>query len=273
MGDDTGLVFVLLPGGRFDMGAQPDAASEANFDPMAEGTIEAVHMVDLGPFFLSRFEMTQGQWYRLATGDDATRLPSNFLAGRSLPPDRAVKHGTFTLASPVEQVSWTMCQVLLRRHQLCLPTEAQWEYACRGGTTTPWFSGKQPGSLAGFANLRDLSAQLTNPQWGPAEAFDDEYAVHAPVGSFHANPFGLHDMVGNVHEWCDDVYAPYVGERPEDGKRPPVVGSSEYMARGGGFASPASLCRSAHRNAFAADFRGNSVGLRPMRPLQPLAQR
>ncbi len=136
VGDDTGIVFVLLPGGAFTMGAQKRDLGP-NYDPDAFDEEWPVHSVTLAPFFMARHELTQGQWKRLSGGE----VPSNFKAG-------STRNGlTFTWANPVEQVSWEACEQWLSRHGLALPTEEQWEYGCRAGSDTPW--------TCSFAELKD----------------------------------------------------------------------------------------------------------------------
>src|SRR5262249_31773721 len=119
---DTGIVFVLLPGGRFTMGAQRRDPDGPDFDPQAEDG-ETPHEITLAPFFLARHELTQAQWARLWSGDPALRWPSFYRVG-------ADYHGIGKVQAhhPVENVSWEMCDLLLRRSGLLFPTEAQWEY-------------------------------------------------------------------------------------------------------------------------------------------------
>jgi len=159
-------------------------------------------------------------------------------------------------------VDWSMCDTLLTRHGMELPTEAQWEYGCRAGSTTPWNI-----DLAGLndvANVADASAKRAVPAWGVFEDWDDGYVVHAPVGSFGANGFGLYDVHGNVMEWCRDWYGDYGSEKVGDGLRS-VRSSSNRVYRGGSFVSTATLARSAYRDNYAPAFRTDLLGLRPAR--------
>jgi formylglycine-generating enzyme required for sulfatase activity/tetratricopeptide (TPR) repeat protein len=261
---DMGIVFVLLPGGRFTMGAQRDDRDKPNFDPQA-GVTEMPHEVTLAPFFLARHEMTQGQWARLWSGDESLRWPSYYKVGWTyigIPIPIGRSH-------PVENVSWEMGDTLLRRSGLSLPTEAQWEFGCRAGTSTPWYTGDVPTSLAGHANVLDRDAVKAYPDWGIAEAFEDAFAGPAPVGHYGGcNAFGLYDMHGNVWELCRDWKGSYAAPwREGDGLRlvGPLAGRCD---RGGAFQGPAASARSANRSGSAPLFRGAEMGLRPSRTLR-----
>lgn len=252
---DSGMVLVLLPGGTFFMGAQRGDASQPNHDPLATPDEDPVTKVTLAPFFLSRYEMTQGQWERIMGSN-----PSNFV---SVPggPDH-----------PVEQVSWHDCQRALHRLGLRLPTEAQWEYGARAGTSTPWWCGAgresigetQAGNL--FDKKTRESEELTR-SWGEWMPWEDQHTVHAPVGWYAANPFGLHDTIGNVWEWCEDRYLPYsVPPEPDTGLRKSRE-QGPRVCRGAGFRYPASLARSSTRFRDTPDGLDISLGLRPARTL------
>lgn len=249
---DLGIVFVLLPGGTFVMGAQKEDPHGPGFDPKAGIDESPVHEVTVAPFFLARHELTQGQWRRLqgANADEQSQYaPGQMIWGERI-----------TWADPVEQVDWYMSDSVMRRHGLMLPTEAQWEYGCRGGTTAPWVV--ELSQLRGFANLADATAKSVSPDWA-CESWTDGHVVHAAVGSFLANGFGLHDVHGNVWEWCRDEY----GEYTTSGKSPD--GRGHRVVRGGGFNSPAVGSRSALRQRYAPSMRSGYVGLRPARVLRP----
>jgi formylglycine-generating enzyme required for sulfatase activity len=218
-----------------------------------------VHQVTLAPFFLARHELTQGQWARLCR-DEELRQPSQYKAGTT------VANETITLANPIEQVDWSMCDELLRRQGLSLPTEAQWEYACRAGSTTPWSCPLE--SLGRYANIADATAKLAMPEWN-CETWTDGFAVHARVGSFEANPLGMHDMHGNVWEWCLDEYGDYTGPvRAGDGLRLQGNGTSDRTSRGGSFFSTAASVRSADRSSNAPGKSDGLVGCRAARALR-----
>ena len=259
--EESALVLVLLPGGRFVMGAQSGSRDEDNYDPQAIDNEQPVHEVELEPFFVSKYEMTQGQWERF-TG----RNPSVYAPGIEID-DREMDR-----THPVEKVSWTECDETLRRLGLALPTEAQWEYAARGGTSTPWWTGAEKETLLGAANLADQSGVRVGAQWpGIADwpGLDDGWAVHAPVGEYRPNPFGLYGVTGNVWEWCRDWYTMYEDPvRGVDGERP-TEDHRWRVSRGGGHTHEASFARSAKRNNSSPETSINHLGVRPSRALDP----
>jgi formylglycine-generating enzyme required for sulfatase activity/serine/threonine protein kinase len=258
--EKMGLVFVLIPGGKFWMGGQKTDKSGHNYDPQARSDESPVHEVELSAYFLSKYEMTQGQWKWL-TG----RNPSGFLA------DSKFGGKATTLLNPIEQVSWTECAGLMFRAGLVLPTEAQWEYAARAGTDTPWWTGEDVHSLDGAANLGDSYARAHGApsSWGYEDWLDDGFTGHAPVGSFRANAFGLHDVIGNVLEWCRDGVDTYLlPTREGDGERL-VSGASNRVLRGGSFNSAAANARSSDRSSSTPENRGSNLGVRPARAITP----
>ncbi|HEX5053101.1 MAG TPA: bifunctional serine/threonine-protein kinase/formylglycine-generating enzyme family protein [Planctomycetota bacterium] len=258
VGPETGIVFVLLPGATFTMGAQKTDPDAANFDPQARRD-ETPHDVTLAPFFLARHELTQGQWLRLTEGE----LPSRYAPGANMPPRISAP----TLAHPVENVDWPAADGLMSRTGLSLPTEAQWEYGCRAGTTTPWCCGDVPEQLRDYANVADATAK-PGRVW-VCETWSDGYVIHAPVGSFAANAFGLYDVHGNVSEWCRDGYGSYSDPgRPGDDLRSRSVDGFRVW-RGGCFAAPSAYARAALRGKDVEATRQFECGLRAARHLQP----
>jgi formylglycine-generating enzyme required for sulfatase activity len=254
-GQGTGIVLVLIPGGTFWMGAQKTDPAGQNYDPEAQ-IDESVHRVTLSPYFLSKYELTQGQWSRF-TGLN----PSNYKSGFD---------GTVGSTNPVEQVGWLTCERVMRGLGLELPSEAQWEFGAGGGTSSVWWTGSAKESLADKVNLADQSFVAAGGPAGQAAwwpEFKDGFAVHAPVGRLAANGFGLHEVCGNVWEWCFDAYDGYT---PDDATDPRVAdaGSSSRVFRGGSFSLAASRARSAYRGDNTPETRGNNLGLRPSRALR-----
>ena len=255
--DHSGLILVLLPASEFVMGAQAKDPDRPSFDPSAIEGESPPHPVTLDAFFVSKFEMTQDQWSR-STGDN----PSRFTHGR--------KAAGVTVSSrhPVETISWQDATSAMQRFGLVLPTEAQWEYAARAGTTTPWYSGSSRESLADTANLADEAAKRAGLPSGTSvtePGIDDGHAIHAPVGSYLPNAFGIHDLAGNVAEWCRDGFQPYSqpgrpGDEPDSTDR-----EESRIHRGGGFDTPADAARSAKRGFADPGHRRQGLGLRPVR--------
>ncbi|MBY0458542.1 MAG: formylglycine-generating enzyme family protein, partial [Gemmataceae bacterium] len=195
-------------------------------------------------FYLGQFEVTQAQ-YKAVTGEN----PSNFKGDRL----------------PVESVSWDdavkFCEALGKKlkRPVALPTEAQWEFACRAGTTTPFhFGSVLNGDLA---NCDGNFPYGTNTK-------GDYKKTTVEVGSYPANPWGLHDMHGNVWEWCRDYYGSY---DKVEGKRDPVqLTKKSYdsrVLRGGSWINIAWSCRAAYRGSFAPVDRYGFIGFRVCLPL------
>ena len=194
--------------------------------------------------------MTQQQWMRVM-GRNPSRTPR------------------VEAAHPVETVSWDECMHCLKRIGLTLPTEAQWEYGARGGTSTPWYLGATQDSLIGKANVCDEQERLNggHSTW-TYEPWNDGFAGHAPVGSFSPNPFGLFDVGGNIWEWTLCAYSTYrvVKPAPGTGWRDDP-NEARRAARGGSFTLPSAHTRSANRDSGMADLRLVDMGCRPSRPL------
>jgi formylglycine-generating enzyme required for sulfatase activity len=261
--DRAGIVLVLVPGGLTVLGADrvtPPDGRPANVDIDAPLEQSPSYEIDLSPYFLGKFELTQAQWTRHVGWN-----PSTYQEGASATLTRVegARH-------PVELVTWAEVDRVLRQLGLRLPTEAQWEHAYRAGTRTPYPYGEDERSVAGHENLADLTAQQqgTNRQLRYVEWLDDGRLVHAPVGSFAPNRWGFHDMGGNVKEWCDDSWEDYraVAPRAGDGLR---RGEFERyrMVRGGCFSSYVDEARAAARYAGEKDTRGAEAGVRPARDL------
>jgi formylglycine-generating enzyme required for sulfatase activity len=174
-------------------------------------------------------------------------------------------------------VSWLEATRTLAKLELVLPSEAQWEYACRAGTTSVWSSGDDPASQREHANLADqeLRTRNGNPGW-TYEAWNDGHRNTGPVGSLRANPFGLHDVHGNVMEWVAEVGFPTYDATPRegDGLRAPADGPRpefarlSHVARGSGWRTLAKFSRSSHRYGVAEE-RSFAIGIRPARALDP----
>jgi formylglycine-generating enzyme required for sulfatase activity len=237
---------VLVPPGKFRMGSPTDEAGHNPWEPNFDS--EVLHEVTLTqPFDLGRYEVTQAQ-YQALTGNS----PSGFKGDDN----------------PVEQVTWDEARdfaVRLTgrrgdRHQYRLPTEAEWEYACRGGRPT-----SQPFGVGdGLArSSRDLNCNGNFPYAG-AERGPDLHAT-CRVGSYAANALGLFDMHGNVWEWCADAYGPCPADSVTDPTGPPA--GPNRVHRGGSWFDAVGNCRSALRANSPPGRRGNHIGFRLARTL------
>ena len=221
----AGFEMIWCPPGEFLMGSP---AREANRDDD-----ERCHPVVLSRgFWLGKYPVTQEQW-ELVMGSN----PSRFTADPRL---------------PVERVSWNDCQDFLRylnadgAGEFRLPTEAEWEYACRAGSATAYCFG-------------DDAAQLGHYAWYS----DNANGQTAPLGQLKPNAWNLHDMHGNVCEWCQDWYGVYPDDTITDPSGP---GSSRYrVLRGGTWYGGGGECRSASRGNGPAGFQDDQTGLRLLR--------
>ena len=238
---ETGVVLVLVPGGVARLGSRRpgpgDPPQGPHLDPLAHSNESPIDDVALDPFFISKYEMTESQWVRI----------SGLLPG---PDVRAAGRAETRKAStlPVSSISWVQAHATIARVGLELPTEAQWEYAARAGTTTPWWTGVSASSLNDVA------------------VFETDHP--ALVGGRPPNTFGLHDVAGNVSEWCRDSYGKYIEPNlPGSGERVAVYDGEHRVRRGGGYLSPANELRSACRGGDLPRTRPNSVGVRPGRSI------
>ncbi len=222
--DQTRIVFVKLPGGKFKMGSPPGESRIRNLKD--EGP---VHEVTLSPFLIAECEVSQAEWKHVMG-----TTPSYFKRNERC---------------PVDSVSWNDCLSFCQKTKLDLPTEAQWEYACRAGTTGPY------------------AGELERMAWYEANCSGTQ-----PVRAKEPNGFGLYDMHGNVSEWCKDFFAP-IGfyATKEAGGPDPLYGlhsSLGRVLRGGSYLVDADACRSAYRIGITADDHGANYGFRPAESLR-----
>jgi formylglycine-generating enzyme required for sulfatase activity len=167
---------------------------------------------------------------------------------------------------PVVNVTWNdavaYCEWLKKKEgkDYRLPTEAEWEYACRAGNQAAYFTGDDVQSLKGYANVSDAAAKKKFPTWTTAAEFDDGYVFTSPVGSYKPNPWGLYDMHGNVWQWCSDLYGKYDKEDNLDPKGSKTGGLR--VLRGGSWSLIPQECRAASRNWLEPAHRDCDIGFR-----------
>jgi len=240
-----GMEFVWIEPGAFNMGSpesEPGRSPEEG--PLHEVTISQ-------GYWLGKYEITQGQW--------AAVMGTKPWLGQSYVQDNP--------SHPVVYVSWNDMQEFVERfnevseekeywlpseaeYEYMLPSEAQWEYACRAGTTTRWSFGEHENKLGEYAWYRD-------------NVWDAGLQHAQSVGTKLANPWGIHDLHGNVYEWVQDLYGPYSGESQTDPTGPAT--GLYRVVRGGYFVYTAPGVRSADRHFNSPVFRGNFIGARLVR--------
>ena len=251
LGNGVNLEMVAIPGGTFIMGSPEN---EEGYHPSQSPQ----HQVTVPPFFMGKYPVTQKQWQVVAALEkvkiDLEPDPSHF-KGDNL---------------PVEMVSWDsvqeFCARLSKRTKKAyrLPSEAEWEYACRAGTTTPFYFGETIST--DLANYRgtdwEYEGNVYPGNYGQGQK--GEYREKTTeVGIFPANPFGLYDMCGNVWEWCEDEWHENYINAPIDGTAwTSLNGDSTMALRGGSWYDSARGCRSAGRGRDSRDDRYSSYGFR-----------
>ncbi|NET31347.1 MAG: formylglycine-generating enzyme family protein [Cyanothece sp. SIO1E1] len=242
LGNGVGLDMVLIPGGSFEMGSPEDEEGRHKSE-------SPQHSVTVPTFFMGRYPVTQEQW-EIGVGlpkvkRELKSKPSRFEGDRL----------------PVERVSWyeavEFCDRLSRKtgRDYRLPSEAEWEYACRAGTKTPFHFGETITSEV--ANYRGTTSYGRGPK--------GEYRNKTtPVDHFGvANGFGLCDMHGNVWEWCLDHWHETYGGAPTDGSVWLSSGESKNrIIRGGSWLNDPRYCRSAFRDCVTPGYSGGSIGFR-----------
>jgi formylglycine-generating enzyme required for sulfatase activity len=225
------MEFVLIPAGSF-MWEEEVKESSNVFGEVERTKIPARKVTISKSFYLGKYEVTQEQWYTVMGNN-----PAKFLGRKN----------------PVENVSWYDAQEFVRRlnakeghNRYRLPTEAEWEYAARAGTTGAYSFGDDEGSLGRYAWYEGNSGKKTHP-----------------VGQKQPNAWGLYDMHGNVEEWVQDWYGNYSSSSVTDPKGP--SSGSDRVVRGGGWYNSAQLCRAAFRYGDSPDNRGSLGGSRGFR--------
>ncbi|MFM7599706.1 MAG: formylglycine-generating enzyme family protein, partial [Pseudanabaena sp.] len=228
IGNGINLEMVYIPSGKFMMGSPPEENGYEDERPQIKD-------VNVAAFYMGKYEVTQAQWQAIIGNN-----PANFKDN---------------LQNPVEKVSWDEAQDFCKKlsqqtgREFRLPSEAEWEYACRAGTTTAYSFGDNASLLGEYAWYGENSDGKTHP-----------------VGQKKPNPWGLYDMHGNVWEWCQDSYEKYGGESDLIRKTGKAItkenDNRSRLLRGGSWNNSARNCRSAYRDNFLARDQFSSIGFR-----------
>jgi len=288
--NSIGMKLVRVPAGEFMMGnhESPETLATAfrtirqpRIDELADE--KPVHKVQITrPFYMGAHEVTIAQYKQFVenaryqteperdgTGGWGYNPDIKSFEGRKL--QYSWRNTGFRQAEdhPVVNVTWgdcvAFCEWLSKKEsrRYRLPTEAEWEYACRAGTTTRYHSGDDPEALVKVAALYDATTARLFPQWQPqAVNASDGYEFTAPVGRLQPNDFGLFDMHGNVWEWCADWYAEdYYSKSPVKDPRGPEIGKVR-VRRGGSWQTWPFYMRSSFRNWNTPETRYVLLGFR-----------
>jgi len=224
----TQIEMVLIPPGTYQMGCTASAQFACNADE------NPVHTVTLtNAFYLGRYEVMQSQWLARMGSN-----PSYFQSSSTQVPTAQVPY------RPVERVSWTMVQGFLTSTGMRLPTEAEWEFAYRAGTTTAFHG------FTGYLGGTNADSLVGNIAWTSANSSNQTH----PVGGKLGNGYGLHDMAGNVMEWVSDWYGSTT-YTPNAQTNPTGPADGTYRAvRGGFWLETSNLCRASCRTSYSPSY-------------------
>jgi formylglycine-generating enzyme required for sulfatase activity len=276
------MKLALVPAGEFVMGV-PDSDQDANKDESPQ------HRVQISrPFYFGIHEVTVGNFRAFV---DATRYMTSAESEESSGYDEQTQTFQYSQRGfswrnlgwiqtddhPVLNVNWsdaiTFCEWLSQKEGRTyrLPSEAEWEYACRAGTRARFILGDSSDNLNGTANVQDQSLAEKQPRFSNAESpsylrkpvsWNDGYPFSAPVGSFQPNGFGLYDMLGNAAEWCQDRYVEdyYFSSAAVDPKGPD--NGLSRVVRGGAFLHQPRHCRVSQRTSGLPSYHNYIIGFR-----------
>jgi formylglycine-generating enzyme required for sulfatase activity len=300
--NSIGMKLVHIPAGDFEMGAseKPSALLEWAKDVAPSFKWELKHFAPESPqhrvritkpFYIGAYEVTKDQFGKFVAAtnyrtDAEKDGKGGFGYGTTFKP--GATSGTIGFAQkpkyswrgwgsdqgadhPVVNVSWNdamaFCDWLSRKEGKTyrLPTEAEWEYACRAGTNTRFYNGDDTKELVRIGNLRDQATQKKFNWWKDSLKQSDGYAFTSPVGHFQPNALGLYDMLGNAAEWCADRYgADYYQHSSADDPKGPDSGSARVI-RGGSWLGVPVDCNSTYRDSDDPASRCANVGFRVAR--------
>jgi formylglycine-generating enzyme required for sulfatase activity len=258
---------VAIPAGSFTMGSPAGEAGRGNHEGPQ-------HSVSVRGFALGKYEVTRGQFAAFVreTGYSAGGNCYGYTGDRweeSASRDWRSPGFSQSERDPVVCVSWDDAKAyaawLSRKtgKSYRLPSEAEWEYAARAGSTAAWYWGEDASQACGYANVGDRAVKRQYSGWTlTVHECDDGQVNTAPVGSYRANGFGLHDMLGNVWEWTEDCWNKSYDGSPRDGSAWTSGDCNRRVLRGGSWGNPPRYVRSAYRGSATASNRSYIVGFR-----------
>jgi sulfatase modifying factor 1 len=295
---------VVVPQGRFTMGAPAGEEARENLPNQLRGRSVPQHLITIRhKLAIAKFDVTRDEYAQFVAGTNrpdpdscitANASGTGFIAtnGKCRPdPDSCITptaSGTFiatngnwhspgfpqTGRDPVVCVGWDDAQAYVSwlsaktGHVYRLPTEAEWEYAARAGTTTARYGSDNPAEFCRYTNVADLDYGEQHPGDSGANApCRDGYAFTSPVGSFPPNQFGLYDMLGNVMDWNEDCWNTNYSGAPTDGTAWQSGDCGRRVMRGGSWDASLSVVRSASRRGIPTFYRVTTFGFRVARTL------
>jgi len=244
----TGMEFVLIKGGCYRMG---DVSGHGDSDE------KPVHEVCVSDFAIGKYEVTNAQYRKYAPGYSSGNYQGNDLNGDNQP----VVNVSYK-DEVAAYIRW-LNEKSDKRYRL--PTEAEWEYAARAGTTTRNYWGSGLGNPCAFANVFDMTSKRTfRSATVDNQKCNDDFRVSSPVGSFKPNAFGLYDMMGNVWEWVSDWYEKYGNGKQQDPQGP--ASGWARVTRGGSWYDATRHVRASKRSYIEPGFRLYNLGFRLAAP-------
>jgi formylglycine-generating enzyme len=271
---------VMLKQGKFTMGAPAGEEARANLPNQFRGLSVPQHLIKIQhEFAIGKFDVTRDEYAQFVAETnrpDPDSCTTNNPSGGFMDTNGNWHSPGFpqTGRDPVVCVSWDDAQAYVAwlsaktGHVYRLPTEAEWEYAARAGTTTARYFSDNPAEFCRHTNVGDLDYSEQHPgDSGVNRACRDGYAFTSPVGSFPPNRFGLYDMLGNVLNWTEDCWNANYSGAPADGTAWQSGDCGRRVVRGGSWDADLSVVRSAYRRGLRTSKRVTSFGFRVARTL------
>ena len=270
---------VVVKQGKFTMGAPAGEEARANLPNEIRGLSAPQHLVKIQQkFAIGKFDVTRDEYAQFVAEtnrpdpDGCTTLTpaGTFIATNGnwhAPGFRQTGRDPVVCVSPDDAQAYAAWLSAKTGHAYRLPTEAEWEYAARAGTTTARYGSDSPAEICRYTNINDLDFKEQHPGDTGALPCRDGYAFTSPVGSFPPNQFGLYDMLGNVLNWNEDCWNPNYSGAPTDGTAWLTGDCSRRVARGGSWDMDVRAARSAMRRALPTSGRYTTFGFRVARTL------